>query len=180
MESKSDDSIGTTPHFPNITNLNVKITPKVFNSGGNRCGGHSGGRGPPGVGRGYGWQPNTDHDKLYYTQCGRYHHAGETCWGLNGKPQNVPATPVEMEHPNDTTEQETSNQHWKDALSVLRQSSAALEGVTSNSSVGMTSSHNPVTFASSASSSTWVIDSRATDHVIVYLGSLNETGTELF
>lgn len=49
-------------------------------------------------------------------------------------------------------------------LSVLRQRLAAL-GVTQDSSVGMISSHNPTGFASSASSSTWVIESGATDNV---------------
>ena len=42
---------------------------------------------------------------------------------------------------------------------------AALEGVIQDSSVGLTLSHNPTTFASSISPSTWFIDSGATDHV---------------
>ena len=108
--------------------------------GANRGGGHGGG----------------NRDKLYCTHCGRY---------LNGMPRNVPATPAEIEHPNDNTEQKTCNQHWKVELSVLRQRLAALEGATQDSSIGMTSSHNHVAFASSTSSSTWVIDSSATDHV---------------
>lgn len=118
--------------------------------GGNRGGGRIGGR---------------DGDKLYCTHGGRYRHTRETCWDLNHKPQNVTATPAEVEHPGGTTEQETRSQHWKDELSILRQTLAALEGVTQDSSAGMTSSHNPTTFASSASSSTWVIDSGGTDHV---------------
>lgn len=48
--------------------------------GGNRRGGGHG-RGPPlGGGHGCGGQPNTDRDKLYSTNCGRY----ETCWYASG------------------------------------------------------------------------------------------------
>lgn len=71
---------------------------------------------------------------------------------MNGKPWNVPATPAEVEHLNDTTEQETSKQHWKDELSILRHRLVALEGANPDSSACMSSSHNPATFASSASS----------------------------
>lgn len=77
------------------------------------------GRGPSGGGRGYGRQPNTDHYKLYCTHCRRYHHTRETCWDLNGKPHYISATPAKAEHTTDTKEQETSNKHWKEELSVL-------------------------------------------------------------
>lgn len=64
---------------------------------GGNCGGGGRGCGPPlGGGHGYGGQPNTDPDKLYSTHCGRY----ETCWNLNGKPRDVSATPVKVDHPN--------------------------------------------------------------------------------
>ena len=133
--------------------------------GGNRGGGNrSDGLGSGGQG-GYGRYPNTDRDKLYYTHCGRYRHTKETCWDLHGEPRTVSATAVEVEHPKDTIEKDTSNQNWKDELLVLRRRLAALEGGSQGPSVGMTSSHNPIAFASSSPSSTWVIDSRATDHV---------------
>ena len=51
---------------------------------------------------------NIDNDKLYYTRCGRYHHTRETRWDLNSIPRNVFATPAKVEHPSDTTKQETN------------------------------------------------------------------------
>ena len=74
--------------------------------GGNHGGGCGGdrGRGPFGGSRGYCGQPNLDCDKLYWTHCGRYRHTRETCWDLNGTPQNVSATPAEVEHTTETTE----------------------------------------------------------------------------
>ena len=126
-------------------------------------GGRGHGRGGTSVGRGYGGQPNTDHCKPYCTHCGRCRHTRKTCWDLNSKPRNVSATAAEVKHSNETIEKDTSSQNWKDELAVLRQWLAALECVPRYSTAGITSSHNPT--ASSASSSTWAIDSRATDHV---------------
>lgn len=71
-----------------------------------------------------------------------------------------------MEHPSGSNEQEASfkvdSLNWKDKLTNLHQRLASLEGAMQDSLVGMTSSHNPTTFASSASP---VIDSGATHHV---------------
>lgn len=73
-----------------------------------------------------------------------------------------------MEHPS-SNEKDASfkvdAQNWKNDLTILRQRLAGLEGATQNSSVGMAFFHNPTVFASSASS-TWVIDSGATDNMI--------------
>lgn len=78
--------------------------------------------------------------------------------------------PAEVEHPSGSNEQEASvkvdYQHCKDELTNLHKLLAALEGATQDSLVGMASSHNSIAFASSTSSSTWMIDLGAIGHVI--------------
>lgn len=79
-------------------------------------------------------------------------------------PQTTFATPAELEYQGDKSEQGPIDQHWRDEFTTLRQKVVALEGGTPTSSVSITTLHNPAAFASSVSTFTWVIDSKATDH----------------
>lgn len=170
---KTRATLDTTVHDRSALASNIATNQTVNSGVGNGRGrGHGRGAnrgGRTGVGRGCG---GTDRDKLSYAHWGRYRHTRENCWNLVARNQNTSAVPTESEKNINFGDPEKANtevesQNWQNELAILHQRLAALEGASQTSAVGMvsSSSRNPSAMASTSSSSAWVIDSGATDHV---------------